>query len=76
MGRFFGLQKFQIFFGVLNFPVDTGSKSTYEENIRAPPPPPPETSKRGSWSMRNLCPKKGLIILTISLLYTLGKWRS
>ena len=45
-GIFFGLLKFQIFFGVLEIPgifggeLDAGSEPKYEEKMRVPPPPP------------------------------------
>ena len=42
-GYFFGLLKFQIFFGVLEIPdilgvrIDAGPEPTYQEKMRAPP---------------------------------------
>ena len=45
-GIFFGLLKFQIFFGAFEIPdilgrmVDAGPEPPYEEKLRVPPPPP------------------------------------
>ena len=58
----FGWQKFQIFFGVLDFPdiflpqtVDAGPNPTYEEKVRLPPPPPHTHTHTGSQSMMRSC---------------------